>query len=80
MTPPTCNRCGNCCRDSACVLRPRAGLTVYFTGPCELLQPQPDGSQTCPLLAEMPPEELGRWTNGECNAPDLRRELLEIQP
>jgi hypothetical protein len=80
----SCNRCGACCEHGPrCTLRPALGKPRDYTGRCELLRDNPDGSTTCEVIEHLEakhPEHLPLWITltGRCNYPHLRRELLQI--
>lgn len=78
----SCNRCGQCCtKGGACVARQwGAGHGVMrrltFTGRCELLRDNGDGTTTCTVFEQLDPERL-RLSGivGRCEWPSLRRPL-----
>lgn len=79
-----CNACGECCRQGGhCDFRNMLGLPSDFTGTCEALREQADGSTTCRWLSQVAaahPEHLPvLGIVGVCDFPHLRRELFPIE-
>jgi hypothetical protein len=76
-----CNRCGECCvRGGVCMLRRwdhYNGLPLEFSGRCELLRDEPDGTKICTIMPRANLRDLVKLAKvvGTCDFPHLRVEL-----
>ena len=78
-----CNSCGRCCMvGGVCECRPWLNFPKEFTGRCEILKDEPDGTTSCRLIAlalSGTSEEHSLWAahylDGKCEWPEHRKEI-----
>ena len=74
-----CNRCGECCKvGGSCELRRLHPLaSPEFTGRCEFLSDNIDGTTTCERM--LPSYQGTAWftrmVNGQCDFVELKKEI-----